>query len=190
MLAFSLPMLLAAAVHGAPVSSSVCPAGDRTPIVSRSPGASSSLVPRGAVSLTVCRYSGLAGDPQSPRGVAPHRLVGAGTTGSRATIARVSAALDAIRPARPGVRYGCPADFGTKLLALFAYRSGPGDVVTIDLSGCNAITNGHLRRLGLNAPVIGQLSGLAAPLTHSGAPPPQSPGPPSVPIWEPAGTGA
>jgi len=189
MLAFALPMLLAAAVPAAPASSWVCPSSDRTAIVSRGVGAGSPLVPRGAVSLTVCRYNGLAGAPGSAgsaQGSAPHRLVGAGTTSDSGTIARVTGELDAIRPARVAV-YGCPADFGTELLAFFTYRSRPGDVVTIGLSGCNTITNGHVRRLGLNAPVIGQLSGLAKRLVSSAG----SPGePPPVPIWEPAGNGA
>jgi hypothetical protein len=185
MLAFALPALIAAAIPSAPVASSVCPANDRTPIVSRAPGAGSSLVPRGAVSLTVCRYNGLPGDPQSVKGVAAHKLVAAGTTGNSSTIAKVSAKLDAMRPTRPGVAYGCPADFGTKLLAFFVYPSRSGDVVTIDLSGCNAITNGHVRRLGRDAPVIGQLAGLATRLVATGVP-----GYPPVPPWEPAGNGA
>jgi len=192
MLAFALPALLAAAVTAAPAPSSVCPTSDRTPVVSRAPGAGRSLVPGGAVSLTVCRYSGLPGAPQSARGVPANTLVAVGTTGNRATITRVTAELDAIRPGRRGVVvYGCPADFGTKLLAFFAYRSRPGDVVTIDLSGCNTITNGRLRRLGRDAPVIGRLTGLAEPVAGAGSPPGQPtppPGePPPVPIWEPAG---
>ena len=137
------------------------PNADRLP--SPTPRARS-LVPRGAVSLTVCRYNGLPGDPRSVHGVAAHKLVAAGTTGNSSMIAKVTTELDAIRPTRPGVSYGCPADFGTKLLAFFVYPSRRGDVVTIDLSGCNTITNGHVRRLGRNAPVIGQLTGLAARL--------------------------
>lgn len=185
MLAFALPMLLAAAVPAAPVSSSVCPANDRAPIVSQAPGAGRSLVPRGAISLTVCRYNGLAGAPRSVRAVGPNKLVAAGVTGDQTMIAKVTAELDAIRPTRPGAAFGCPADFGSKLLAFFAYRSRAGDVVTIDLSGCNTITNGHVRRLGLSAPVIGQLTGLAQPVVRTGVPPW-----PSVPPWEPASAGA
>lgn len=180
MLAFAIPMVLAAAVSSAPASSRICPSNDRTPIVSQAKG--SSLVPRGAVSLTVCRYNGLPGDPESVQGMPAHKLIAAGTTSDGGTIARLSAELDAIRPLRPGATYGCPADFGSKLLAFFVYRSRPGDVVTIGLTGCNSITNGHVRRLGRGAPVIGRLAGVAQRLSS----PPQSPGqPPPVPIWEP-----
>ncbi len=196
MLPFALPLLVAAAVPSAPVSSWVCPSNDRTAIVAKAPAAGASLVPRGAVSLTVCRYNGLAGDPRSVHGVAARKLVAAGTTGNSSMIAKVTTELDAIRPTRPGVSYGCPADFGTKLMAFFAYPSRRGDVVTVDLSGCNTITNGHVHRLGRNAPVIGQLTGLAARLAPSGSGTGSSgtgttqEGTPPVPIWEPAGNGA
>ena len=81
-------------------------------------------------------------------------------------------------------------------MAFFAYPSRRGDVVTVDLSGCNTITNGHVHRLGRNAPVIGQLTGLAARLAPSGSGTGSSgtgttqEGTPPVPIWEPAGNGA
>ena len=74
MFAFALPILVAAAIPAAHASSSVCPSNDRTPVVAKTPVAGNSLVPRGAVSLTVCRYNGLKGDPQSVRGVKPHKL--------------------------------------------------------------------------------------------------------------------
>jgi hypothetical protein len=115
-------------------------------------------------------------------------------------IAKVTTELDAIRPIRPGISYECPADFGTKLMAFFAYPSKRGDVVTVDLTSCNAITNGHLHRLGRNAPVIGQLAGLAVRVTPSGSSGTGTgtstgvgttqEGTPPVPIWEPAGNGA
>jgi hypothetical protein len=184
MFAFALPILVAAAIPATHVQSSVCPSTDRTPVVAKTPVAGNSLVPPGAVSLTVCRYNGLKGDPQSVRGIKPHKLAAAGTTGNKRMIAKVTAELDGIRPTRPNARFGCPADFGTKLLAFFAYPSRRGDVVTIGLSGCNTITNGRVRRLALSAPVVGQLAGLAQQVVNS----PQWPGePPPVPVWEPAG---
>jgi hypothetical protein len=184
MFAFALPILVAAAIPAAHVSSSVCPSNDRTPVVSETPGAGNSLVPRGAVSLTVCRYNGLKGDPQSVRGFKPDKLVAVGTTGDQGKIAKITGELDRIRPTRPGARFGCPADFETKLLAFFAYPSQRGDVVTIGLSGCNTITNGRVRRLGLSAPVVGQLAGLAQQVVNG---PSWRGEPPPVPVWEPAG---
>jgi hypothetical protein len=184
MFAFAIPLLVAAAIPAASASSSVCPTNDRTPIVAKAPEAGNSLVPRGAVSLTVCRYNGLKADPQSVHGVGPHRLVAAGKTGDPHKIAKLTTELDSIRPTRPGARFGCPANFGTELLAFFAYPSRRGDVVTVGLSGCNTITNGRVRRLGLSAPVVSQLAGLAQQSVTG----PQWPGePPPVPVWEPAG---
>ena len=163
MLAFALPLLVAAAVPSASVSSRVCPSNDQTPIVAKAPAAGASLVPRGAVSLTVCRYNGLAGDPRSVHGVAAHKLVGAGTTGNKGMIAKVTTELDGIRPTRAGVSYGCPADFDTKLLAFFAYPSRRGEVITVDLTGCNAIaTPLGVRLSGIPAKLAGRVYHLRA----------------------------
>jgi hypothetical protein len=153
-------MLVAAALATAPSTRSVCPASDRTPIVSRAPAADVSLVPPGADSLTVCTYNGLPNPPPlSVPGVPAFGLVGVGVVGDQATIARLASELNAIPPTS-GVR-SCPADFGNAVVAFFGYPSGPGDVVRVGLSGCNDVTNGHIHRLALDAQVVGQLAALA-----------------------------
>src|SRR4029077_16174770 len=45
---------------------------------------------------------------------------------------------------------------------------GADDPVTIGLSGCQLITNGHVNRLGRDAPVVTQLASLAKRATLSG----------------------
>jgi hypothetical protein len=160
MLALAVPMLVAAALATAPSASSVCPASDRTPTVSQAPAADATLVPPGADSLTVCRYNGLANPPPlSVAGFPAFGLVGVGVVGDQATIARLASELNAL-PLASGVR-SCPADFGNAVVAYFGYPSGPGDVVRVGLSGCNDVSNGHIKRLGLGAPVVGQLAVLA-----------------------------
>ena len=41
----------------------------------------------------------------------------------------------------------CPNDVGTEILARFHYEDAPDDPVTVELSGCQGASNGHLRRL-------------------------------------------
>ena len=163
MLAIAAPMLAAAALAMSPSASSVCPASDRTPIVSQAPGANASLAPAGPDSLTVCTYNGLANAPPlSVPGVPAFGLVGVGVVADQATVTQLASELDAI-PAYRGPPPPCPADFGRRLLAFFGYPSGPGDVVTAELGGCGSLTNGYVER-PLGGPVVGQLAALAKPL--------------------------
>ena len=59
-------------------------------------------------------------------------------------MARLTRELDALAPAT-GV-YHCPADSAADVVARFLYPSGPQDPVTVDLTGCNLVTNGHAHR--------------------------------------------
>lgn len=90
-------------------------------------------------------------------------LLGVGVTADHTTIARLTDDLDALKPAR-GV-FSCPMDDGSQDVAAFSYPSGPSVVVTVGTNGCNNITNGHVRRLGLGKPVVAQLSALAKSVT-------------------------
>ena len=119
-------------------------------------GVRRTLVPAGAVSLTVCRYNGmnaLGGAPQ-------FGLRGIGVTADRATIDKITRELDALKPTHGA--YSCPFDDGSEDVVGFDYASAPNVVVTVDPGGCNEITNRHIRRLGLDQPVVAQIGALAA----------------------------
>lgn len=132
------------------------------------------MVPPGAVSVTACRYSGL----NPPDGARRFRLIGVAVSDDAGMIATFTSELNAIRRLPRGRATSCPDDVGTTVQVTFGYRSGPGDTVRIGLSGCNAVSNGHLRRLALGAPVVSQVGGF--PQALAGIPPW-----PRVPIAEP-----
>ncbi len=115
-----------------------CPGTDRKAAVSTRPGAARALVPAGARAILVCRYSGL----NAPGGA--FRLEVHSLVSEQATVARMARELDALAPTT-GV-YHCPSDSAAALVARFLYATGPQDPVTIDLTGCNVVTNGHVHR--------------------------------------------
>lgn len=116
------------------------------------------LVPRGAVSLTVCRYNGM----NAAGGVQPFALLGAGVTGNHKTIARLSAELDALKPSVQN--YMCPFDDGSQDVATFVYASGSGLVLTLHTKGCEYISNGHIERNPRGKPIVQRVSALAKPI--------------------------
>ncbi len=87
-------------------------------------------------------------------------LRGIGVTADRATIEQFTRELDALKPTH-GI-YNCPFDDDSEDLAWFNYDSGPSVLVTVDPGGCNEITNDHVKRLGLDKPVVAQIGALAA----------------------------
>ena len=115
-----------------------CPGSDRHAAVSTRPGATRALVPAGARAVLLCRYSGLDG----PGGA--FRLERHGLVGDETTVAHLTRELDALTPST-GV-YHCPSDSAADLVAHFLYANGPQDPVTVDLTGCNGVTNGHVHR--------------------------------------------
>lgn len=152
---------------GAPAGTSrSCPRDDRGPPAPEQvrDGARRMLVPPGVVSLRVCRYNGM----NASAGVPQWGLRGAGVTSRRSRIARIVSELDAIRPSRGS--YSCPFSDASDVIASFAYRSPPRVVVTVDTGGCNAVTNGHVRRLALGRPAVALIESVAAPVTMHGWP--------------------
>ena len=159
--ALAVPLVAAIGAQAAPSkgASLVCPPGDRgqsAPTALRT-GERRMLVPTGAISLTVCSYNGM----NALGGAPPWGLLGVGVTNDRSEIKRLTAALDAIKPTHRA--YPCPMDDGSDAIATFGYGSPPGVVVKIGTGGCNAITNGHVQRLGLETPVVSQIEALAKP---------------------------
>jgi hypothetical protein len=152
-----------AATLGVSVSASgapplgACPRSDRQAAVSARPGATQALVPPGARTVLVCRYSGL-GAPGGAFRLTVHDLVS-----DQATVARLSSELDALTPAT-GV-YHCPSDSGADVVARFLYPTGPQDPVTVDLTGCNGVTNGHVHREAGTSAAGRSLVGALARLT-------------------------
>lgn len=161
-------------------ASPACGTTDRTAQTDGSPfkgagirrSADTSLVPAGAVTVTICLYNGMNATRATPQ----FGLSGLGDTGSRRTIARVTSELDAIHAVKPGAAYNCPDDDASEAILYFGYRSGPGDVVTVGMRGCNAVTNMAMQTisypsgaavphyLALGAPVIQQIAALAKPV--------------------------
>ena len=128
----------AAARAGDSGASGTCPAESAPAVVSMRPGAVSALVPAGADTLLLCSYRGL-----NPPGEA-HRLVAQDTLTDAAEVTALARQFDALRPAPPLV--ACPLDDGSEIVATFLYRGAPPDPVTVALSGCEIVSDGHLAR--------------------------------------------
>lgn len=140
-LALAAAAALALAACGGPSAgpaTAACPANDRAAAVSARPGAAHELVPPGARAVLLCRYTGL----NAPSG--DFRLTVHVRVGDRATVTRLARELDALAPTRDV--YHCPLDTVVDIVARFTYARGPQDPVTIDLTGCNPVTNGHRSR--------------------------------------------
>jgi hypothetical protein len=124
-------------------SGTSCPPSARTTPVSARPGSRRTLVPGAPRTLLLCRYSGLA---QPPAGQSTgFRLVGSRRLTDVATVARVAREIDALRRF-PRTPIACPAGDGSAVIALFGYRSGPDDPVTVRNEGCWSASDGHLAR--------------------------------------------
>jgi hypothetical protein len=156
-------VLLSVGAHAVPTRAATpqraCPAGSEgySHAKATRPAALKVLVPKGADSLLVCRYGLIGGSKPAGPG-----LTGAGLTRSAEQIAKITDGLDAIRAGRHLI---CP-DFevlGGETLT-FAYHSGPSVILTINLGGCLDISNGHVTRAGLDAPVFSEIEALLRPL--------------------------
>lgn len=134
-----------------------CLSHDRQTLVSPRSRASASLVPTGARRVLLCRYTGLA---QPASKAAAFTLATSAIVRNARAAARFARELDALPASAPN--YHCPADFGDAIVATFEYGSDPGDPVRVGLSGCEAITNGTVNRVGLDAPVVSQLESLVS----------------------------
>lgn len=136
-----------------------CPATDRQPLVSTTPGAPETLVPDGPHAVLLCRYRGLNPTPSESTHLKAQRL----DTQPR-TVAGLASLFNALTPMHSG-SYSCPADFGVKIIAIFRYPTMSDDPVTLDPGGCALVTNGHLTRTASFTPgpkLIRQLEGLTS----------------------------
>ena len=128
-------------------TASGCPKTDPQPLVSKRPGSTRELVPRGARAVVLCRYSGY------DHGVGPRtaafRLQARAVIESATTVAEMANELDSLP--RITAPIACPAGFGTAIVAHFRYATGPADPVTVALDGCLTASNGHVSRVALSA---------------------------------------
>lgn len=117
-----------------------CPARTRSVPASHRPGAKRSLVPPGAGSVVLCRYAGL-NDPAHRAG----RLVRSRVLARRAIVRALGHQLDRLHRLPKGA-VSCPLDDGSEVAVIFRYPRGRDDPVTVELTGCQVVTNGHLIR--------------------------------------------
>ncbi len=99
----------------------------------------STLVPSGPSYLTICRYAGLdqkvkAGTLERSRVVTGAALVAFVNYLDRPTWQRVE----------PAKAYFCPMSIGLVDLLQFVYQSGSPVVLSVDVDGCEFVSNGSL----------------------------------------------
>lgn len=110
------------------------------------PPAHHELMPRGAVAVRLCSYSGLGSSyAKFPElSLIRSRLVD--TAGSVAGLSRDFNALPPVSE-----RFVCPLDDGSEIVALIAYPNGRSLTITIRRTGCKHVTNGAMVRSGFVA---------------------------------------
>jgi hypothetical protein len=122
--------------HARPVArGQACPATSRHELVSRGAAAGRMLVRPGARSVRLCRYAGL--DAARPLRLTARRGE------PRSVAAELTSRFDALH-APPAGPVACPNDFGTEIVALFAYAHRRRIAVTVGLTGCPTARNGVL----------------------------------------------
>lgn len=162
LIALTAAVAVAAVALAAGTRSPSCAAGDRQPTMSHRTGADKMLVPAGARTLLLCRYSGT-----ESRTVGFHRLLSTTYLTSARKVARLASELNALPPANGA--YACPNDNGTAIIARFGYAKGGANPVRVGLSGCELVTNGKLNAIGDGKSVISQLANLVPlPATVTG----------------------
>lgn len=111
----------------------LCPQTNRQTTAVGQALASGRLVPMHATRLTVCRYRF-------------QQLAGSHVIAHEPSIASLGRQLDALRSPPTGGSWSCPGDDGTVLTASFEYRGLVDDVVVMDATGCQLVSNGTVQR--------------------------------------------
>ncbi|HTW11994.1 MAG TPA: hypothetical protein VME01_04565 [Solirubrobacteraceae bacterium] len=160
----------AAPALGVVAHAQACPASDAAQVRQLEGGGGGSsaaanavpLVPAGANSMLVCRYNGLHNPPPiNLRGKPAYALIASARLAGARDAVRITAIVNGLNaiPVRTGNgEISCPADLDRDLLVYFGYPSSSRMYrYTIDIDGCQQIASGRVRRLGLDAAVVGAL---------------------------------
>jgi hypothetical protein len=133
---------------------SLCPAKLPANPLSSRPGATLVLVPAGATALLLCSYHGLNPPSQSGKLDQARRVTGA------RELSQLTHAFDTLPKVPRGIF--CPMDDGSAILATFSYSYAPSNPVSIGLTGCQIVTNGHVTRTASRTPGPALLAELTA----------------------------
>jgi hypothetical protein len=127
------------------------------PPASPFPEADAVLVPPGPRSVVLCRYRGLDSHPAMSLTIARVLRLGPGPV-----LSTLVARLNALEPwPFSTLPHSCPFDDASQVIAHFGYPSDATSAVTVDLMGCNTVTNGRISRTAYPSdPVLAQLKRL------------------------------
>ncbi len=96
------------------------------------------LAPAGASEIRLCRYSSLNAHPAL-------RLTHARLLDQASLVTQLVRRFDGL-PREPRRVFACPADDGSKIVALLSYPSGHQLQISVGLKGCELVTNGSVGR--------------------------------------------
>src|SRR5581483_11686152 len=135
-----------------------CPIQIPNTLTTPNQAARGALVPTGARSLLLCDYGGLNAGSNSGR------LAASVAVSNASLIELLARSFDTLRASR-GV-FHCPMDDGSEITATFAYPVAAADVVRVDLTGCQTVTNGKVIKSAASAKgqaLIARLQRIAEP---------------------------
>jgi hypothetical protein len=89
--------------------------------------------------LLLCSYHGLNPPAQA------HRLEHVRLVSAPAELAQLTREFNALHR-QPPITFHCPMDDGSEILAIFRYVDAPPDPISVGLTGCQIVSNGHLTR--------------------------------------------
>ncbi len=120
------------------------------------------LAPAGATTIGLCRYSGLNGTPRLT-------LVRSRVLRAPSLVRELLGVFDRLPSPGSGV-FHCPQDDASQIIAMLGYPRGRTVTISVELTGCQLVTNGSVRRIaaGIGSPrpfgprLVGQLKRLVA----------------------------
>lgn len=143
---------------GGKTPAAACPIQIPNTLTTPNQAARGALVPTGARSLLLCDYGGLNAGSNSGR------LAASVAVSNASLIELLARSFDTLRASR-GV-FHCPMDDGSEITATFAYPVAAADVVRVDLTGCQTVTNGKVIKSAASAKgqaLIARLQRIAEP---------------------------
>lgn len=131
------------------VATNGCPRRSQPPPAASPFGeADNFLVPDGARSALLCRYRGLSSDAAKSLTLARSRSLDQGHV-----LRMIVARLNALEPwPFSTLPHSCPFDDASQVVAYFRYPDGSTSPVTVNLQGCNEVTNGRISRTASTPP--------------------------------------